>query len=174
MTTNAREDYMHPPIKGRCKKTITLDASGKAAMEAIGGILDGVPTADWIETAVERLKKVQDAYSLMMRTNSSAMLGLRGLKQAVINAQNKAFDRLLKAWEKRRAENVDLAAATQADSSATVEAGGQPIAKPATSQDFPFEEVRERVILYSKKEEKPCLQLTPVTSEEVILEMNKQ
>ena len=176
MTTNAREDYMHPPINGRCKKTITLDASGKSAMEAINGILDGVPTADWIETAEERSKKVQDAYSLKMRTNSSSMLGLRGLKQAVINAQQKAFERLLKAWEKRRAENVDLASGAEnapAAPAAELDAAGNPVAKPI-SKDFPFDDIRERVILYSKKEEKPCLQLTYVTSDEIIQEMNKQ
>ncbi len=170
MTTNAREDYMHPPIKGRCKKCITLDASGKSAMEAINGILDAIPTADWIETAQERSKKVQDAYSLKMRTNSSSMLGLRGLKQAVINAQNKAFDRMLKAWEKRRAANVDLSAESPAAPEDTV--SGQAATTP--SKDFPFDDVREKVILYSKREEKPCLQLTYVTSDEIIQELNKQ
>lgn len=164
MTTNAREDYMHPPIKGRCKKCITLDASGKSAMEAINGILDAIPTADWIETAQERSKKVQDAYSLKMRTNSSSMLGLRGLKQAVINAQNKAFDRMLKAWDSRRAANVDLSA----ESTAAPEDAVSGQAATTSSKDFPFDDVREKVILYSKREEKPCLQLTYVTSDEII------
>lgn len=178
MTTNAREDYMHPPVKGRCIKTITLDASGKSAMEAIDGILDGVPVADWFETAAERSKKVQEAYSLKMRTNSSSMLGFRGLKQAVRNAQKKAYARLLKAWESKHPSNIDPATGapieTAKTDSTTLDAAGQPIKKTGVNKDFPFDEIRERVIMYTTHDEKPCEQLTPVTSDEIVQEVNIQ